>query len=101
MAHDLDRDLAEHVVLAVRQCLARRDDDALAGVDPHRIEVLHVADGDAVVEAVADDLVLDLLPAFQILLDQHLAAVGQRLVRALARAPLRSRHSPEPSPPSA
>src|SRR5579871_332340 len=42
-------------------------------MDAEGIEVLHVADGDAGVVAVADDLVLDLLPALQILLHQYLA----------------------------
>ena len=38
----------------------------------HRIEVLHVADGDARVRAVAHDLVLDLLPSEERSLDEHL-----------------------------
>ena len=41
-------------------------------MDSHRVEVLHVADGDAGVAEVAHDLVLDLLPAREVLLDQHL-----------------------------
>ena len=40
-----------------------RDDDGVAGVDAHRVEVLHVADGDAVVVGVAHHFVLDLFPA--------------------------------------
>ena len=39
---------------------------------PHGVEVLHVADGDAVVCAVAHHLVLDLFPADQRPFDQHL-----------------------------
>ena len=63
----------------------RGHDDGLARVDAHRVEVLHVADGDAVVAPVAHDLVLDLLPAAQALLDQHLGhaageGAAQRLV---------------------
>ena len=46
--------------------------DALARMDAQRVEVLHVADGDAVVVAVAHHLVLYLLPASQRLLHQHL-----------------------------
>ena len=73
------RDAAQQLVLVVVQRLRRRDDDRLARVDAHRVEVLHVADGDAVVAAVAHDLVLDLLPAAQALLDQHLRhAAGER-----------------------
>ena len=65
-------DGAQQLVLGVVQRLRRRHDDRLARVDPHGIEVLHVAHGDAVVGRVTDDLVLDLLPAAQALLDQHL-----------------------------
>ena len=83
-----NRDGAEQLVLLVVEGLRRRDDDGLARVDAHRVEVLHVADGDAVVAAVADDLVLDLLPAAQVFLDQHLAnaAVKARLQRRLELA---------------
>ena len=42
-------------------------------MDAHRIEVLHVADGDAGVAAVAHHLVLDLLPSGEAPLDQDLA----------------------------
>ena len=96
-------------ILAVRQRLRRSDDNRIARVDAKRIEVLHVADRDAVVAHVADDLcdarvfspsdeagaglvvdfepcriaaacegtltqhlVLDLLPASQILIDEDL-----------------------------
>ena len=75
-----------------RQRLRRRDDDRLAGVDPQRIEVLHVADGDAVVARVAHDFVLDLLPAAQALLDQHLRhAAGEGAPQRARRARPRSR----------
>ena len=40
--------------------LGRRDDDGVAGVDPERVEVFHVANGDAVVVLIANNLVLDL-----------------------------------------
>ena len=81
VADDLDRQLAQLVVLGVRQRLRRGDDDALAGVDAQRVEVLHVADRDAVVVAVAHDLVLDLLPALERLFDEYLRRVRERLVR--------------------
>ena len=68
----LQRRRAEHLVLVVGERLRRRDDDAVAGVDAHRVEVLHVADGDAGVGAVAHHLVLDLFPAEQRALEQHL-----------------------------
>ena len=71
-ADDLQAGRAQHLVLLVGQRLAGRDDDAVAGVHAHRVEVLHVADGDAVVGAVAHHLVLDLFPAEQAALQQHL-----------------------------
>src|SRR5262245_11644413 len=50
-------------------------------MDAERVEVLHVADGDAGVGAVAYDLVLDLLPAVEIVLNQHLADRAGRQTR--------------------
>ena len=83
MAHRLDGDRAQPLIFLVGQGLGRRDDDGIPGVDSHRVEVLHIADGDAVVAPVADDLVFDLLPAVQVLLDEHLrdAAVERALQR--------------------
>ena len=71
-ANDLERRTAEHLVLLVAQRLRGREDDGVAGVDAHRIQVFHVADGDAVVGAVAHYLVLDLFPTDQRALDEHL-----------------------------
>ncbi len=51
----------------------RRDGDGVAGVHAHRVEVLDRADDDDVVGAVADDLELELVPAADGLLDEHLA----------------------------
>ena len=100
-ADDLQRRRAQHLVLLVGQRLARRDDDAVAGVHAHRVEVLHVADRDAVVGAVAHHLVLDLFPAEQAALDQHLV-IG---LAARPPATMRSYCSsvcamPPPVPPS-
>ena len=92
MADGLDRHRAEQLVLLVVERLARGHDDGLARVDAHRVEVLHVADGDAVVAPVAHHLVLDLLPAAQALLDQHLGhAAGEGAARAPGRGRPRSR----------
>ncbi len=71
-ADDAQAGRAQHLVLLVGEGLAGRDHDAVAGVDAHGVEVLHVADGDAVVGAVAHHLVLDFLPAQQAALQQHL-----------------------------
>ena len=72
-ADDPQRRAAEHLVFLVGQGLRRRDDDGVAGVDAHRVDVFHVADGDARIAAVAHDLVLDLLPAEERSLDEDLA----------------------------
>mmetsp|Transcript_53358 Transcript_53358/g.126154 ORF Transcript_53358/g.126154 Transcript_53358/m.126154 type:complete len:499 (-) Transcript_53358:1442-2938(-) len=77
VADHLDGGSAEHVVLVVGERLRGRDDNRLAGVDAHRVEVLHVADGHAVVVGVTHDLVLGLLPALDGLLHKHLRAGGQ------------------------
>ena len=71
------------MVFAVGECLRRCDDDTLAGVDAEGVEVLHVADGDAVVVGVADDFVLDLFPAFEALLDEDLVGVAERVLGSL------------------
>ncbi len=60
----------------VGQRLGRRNDDGLARVDAHRVDVLHVTDGDARVAGVPHDLVLELLPAEDALLDENLVDAG-------------------------
>ena len=79
VAHDVNRYLAQEVELLVGQRLRRGDHDALAGMDAERVEILHVADGYAVVVAVAHDLVFDFLPAPQRLLHEHLRGERERL----------------------
>ena len=85
MADDADGDLPELVVLVVGQCLRGSDDDTLPGVDAEGVEVLHIADRDAVVVAVTDDLVLDFLPALEALLDEHLGREGEGLAAELVQ----------------
>ena len=72
MADRPEGDLPQGEIVSIRQGLGRCHHDRLPGVDPQRVEVFHVADADAVVGMVTDDLVLHLLPARQILLDEHL-----------------------------
>ena len=69
---DVQRRAAQHLILPVRQRQRRRDDDGIAGVDADGIEVFHRADRDGVAHGVAHDLKLDLLPAGNVALDQHL-----------------------------
>ena len=79
-AAGLDADRADHLggrvaqrlVLAVRERHGGRAADRVAGVHAHRIEVLDRADDHDVVEPVADHLELELAPALDRLLDQHL-----------------------------
>ena len=72
LADDLQRRVAQHLELLVGERLARGNDDRVAGVDTHRVDVLHAADADGRVVAVAHHLVLDLLVALDALLDEHL-----------------------------
>ena len=71
-ADQLKRAAPQKLVLLVGQGLAGADDDGVTGMDAHGVEVLHVADGDGRVIAVADDLVLDLLVALDALFDKNL-----------------------------
>jgi len=68
---------AEHLELPVGQGLGRSHHDGVAGVDTHRVDVLHGADGDDVAGGVPHDLELDLLPAGDAPLDEHLVDPGQ------------------------
>ena len=72
LAQHRDRGVAHALVLFVGERQRRRDGDAVAGVHPHRVDVLDRADDDAVVRAVADHLHLVLLPAEHGFFDQHL-----------------------------
>ncbi|ROV99906.1 hypothetical protein VMCG_06224 [Cytospora schulzeri] len=78
VANNLDGCGTEHVVLLVTQSLTGRNDNGVSSVDSERVEVLHVADSNAVVVGVPDNLVLDLLPALERLLDQNLRGQRQR-----------------------
>ena len=69
---DPERGGSQRLVVGVAERLGRRDDDRFARVDPHRIEVFHTADRDAVVRSVPHDLVLEFLPAEDGLLDEDL-----------------------------
>ena len=72
-ADDAQRGAAQLLVLAIGEGLRRRDHHRVAGVHAHRVEVLHVAHGDAGAGGIAHHLVLDLPPAGHGALDEHLA----------------------------
>ena len=67
------------MIVIVRQRLRRRHHDTLARVNAQRVEILHVAHRYAVVICVADNLVLNLFPALERLLHQHLRRKSQSL----------------------
>ena len=79
-ADDGDADVAQLLVFAVGQGEARGHGNGVAGVHADRIDVFDRADDHDVVVAVAHELKLEFLPAFDALLDQHL--VGRRIVDA-------------------
>ena len=79
MPDDVDGGLPEKMVFVVGERLRRGDDDALAGMDPERVHILHVADGDTVVKAVADHFVFNFLPAPEGLFHQHLGRESEGL----------------------
>ena len=79
MAYYLDGQFPEEVVVLVGEGLRRGHDYALARMYAERVEVLHIADGDAVVEAVAHHLVFYFLPALEGFLHQHLRGEGEGL----------------------
>jgi hypothetical protein len=73
---DGDGAVAQLLVRLVAERHLRRDRHRVAGVDAHRVEVLDRADDHDVVDSVADDLELELVPAADRLLDQHLPDRG-------------------------
>ena len=68
---------AEHLIFLVGQGLGGGHHDGVAGVHAHGVDVLHGAHGDHVAGAVPHDLELDLLPAGDAPLDEHLAHTGE------------------------
>ncbi|OQC71841.1 MAG: hypothetical protein BWX50_00176 [Euryarchaeota archaeon ADurb.Bin009] len=73
---DLHRSVPEPLVLVVPQGEDGRNDDALAGMDAYRVDVLHAADDDAGIGCIPHHLELDLLPPGDALLHQHLVDPG-------------------------
>ena len=69
-------------------------------MNPHRIHVLHTADGDGRVRSVAENLELDLFPAEQAALHQHLTdgADIQAVRNALTCLGVREREAASPAP---
>ena len=83
LADDRLGGVAQLLVLGVGERERRRDGDAVAGVHAHRVDVLDGADDHDVVGVVAHDLELELVPAYDGLLEEDLRD------RAEAQAPAR------------
>src|SRR5262245_2552797 len=77
MANNADGKLPQPMVIAVCERLTRRYDNAFARMDTKRVNVLHVADGDAIVRLVSHDLIFHFLPAIEVFFHQHLWRIGQ------------------------
>ena len=80
MTDDTDSQFAKLMILAIGQGLARSDNDRLAGMNAQRVEILHVADRDTVIETVAHHFIFHFLPAFQALFHQHLGRERKRFL---------------------
>ena len=65
VSDDFDGQRTQFVVLAIGERLRRSDDNRLSRMDAQWVEVLHVADGDTVVVAVAHHLIFYLFPTPQ------------------------------------
>ena len=96
------RRVAQRLVLAVGERLRGRDGGRVAGVHPHRVDVLDRADDHDVVDPVADHLELELAPARRPTPRAGSARSGSRAGRARrrARTPRASSANPPPCPPS-
>lgn len=69
--------LTQHVIFRIGEGLGRSNYNGFSRVNTHRIEVLHVTNGDTVVIDISDDFVLNLFPAFEGFLDENLRAGRQ------------------------
>src|SRR5438046_9033828 len=86
MANNADGKLPQPMVIAVRESLTRRYDNAFTRMDTKRVKVLHVADSDAIVRFVSHDLVFHFLPTIAVFFHQDLWRIGQgSLVQFLQR----------------
>ncbi len=77
LGDNVQRGGTEHLVLLIRQRDGGSDNDRVARVNAHGIEIFHGADGYNVALAVADNLEFYLFPAAYALFDKHLGNGGQ------------------------
>src|SRR5699024_3891028 len=69
---NLDGAVVEHLQVVVVQGHDGGYHNGVTGVNTHRVDVLHAADGDGMVIGVTHDLKLDFLIALDALFNQHL-----------------------------
>ena len=81
-ADDINGSLAQHLHFFIIQGLSRSHNDGVTGVHTYGVQIFHGADGDAVVNSVADNLKFDFLPASDGAFNQALAdgAITQALL---------------------
>lgn len=72
--------ISELLVVTVGEGLARCDDDTLACMDSHRVDVLHIAHCDTGIMRITDNLVLEFLPSHETLVDDDLMGIGEGLL---------------------
>src|SRR5438105_13997733 len=77
MANHADGKLPQPMVIAVRESLTGRHDNAFACMDTNRVNVLHVADGDAIVRFVSHDLIFHFLPTIEVFFHEDLWRIDQ------------------------
>ena len=77
LGDDIQSSGAQHLVFVVGQGLGGSHNHRVAGVDAHRVQVLHVTHGDHVALVVAHDLILDLFPAGDALFHKDLMDGGK------------------------
>ena len=80
MSDDLQSTLAQPVVLIVAQGLRRCNHYGLTCVDTHGVEILHVADSDAVVVLVPHHFVLQFLPTLPLTGQSPTKKAGTKLL---------------------
>ena len=77
LADDVQGGSTQHLIFFIAKGLGRCYDDTVSGVHADRVDVFHVADGDAVAGTIPHDFVLDLFPAGDAAFYQNLSYSGQ------------------------
>ena len=74
---DIQGCTSEHLILFITECLRRCYDDTVSCMNTNRIDILHIADRDAVACTVTDNFIFDFLPTGNTALYQNLMCTGQ------------------------